>query len=63
MTWLEFQEVGLTNATYLFLDALITSCILMLFNSEFFISNLGEPYGQDEYVSLKYYFYVLSGMR
>lgn len=30
--WLELQEAGLMYTTYLFLDALITSCILMLFN-------------------------------
>lgn len=58
MTWLELQEAGLTYATYLFLGALITSCILMLFNSEFFTSILGEAYGQDECLSLKYYFHV-----
>lgn len=38
MTWLEFWEAGLMYSTYLFLGALITSCILMLFNSEFFTS-------------------------
>lgn len=61
--WLGLQETSsLILLSYLFLGVLITSYILILL-MPMFLSILAEAGSQDEYILLKYYFYVFAEMK